>query len=200
MDFIKQVQYYFGHASLVLRLCYGSYETIMSQLSQLLIMEDDRDIASLYSRVLADKGHKVTLAHTAEMCLKIYNKRLFDVHMKKPIVRNAQPYEAVILDYKMPDRNGLEVAKEIISTNSHQRIIFVSAFVGDSFSKSIKKLKIPVEVLQKPVSRKVLVDTIEHRDVYDQLKRRNIDPGAFRKASLSHEQLKSISDILSISL
>ena len=90
--------------------------------------------------------------------------------------------------------------QSIISTNSHQRIIFVSAFVGDTFSKSIKKLKIPVEVLQKPVSRKALVDTIEHREVYQKLKSRHLDPKAFRNACLSHEQIRTISDILSVSI
>ena len=33
-------------------------------MSQLLIMEDDREVASWYNRLLADRGHKVTLART----------------------------------------------------------------------------------------------------------------------------------------
>jgi hypothetical protein len=41
------------------------------------------------------------------------------------------------------------------------------AYVGDTFSNSVKK--VPVEVLHKPVSRKTVVDTIEHRQVYQQL-------------------------------
>lgn len=38
----------------------------------------------------------------------------------------------------MPDRNGLEVAKEIQAINSHQRIIFVSALIEEWFD-SIKE-------------------------------------------------------------
>jgi DNA-binding response OmpR family regulator len=49
--------------------------------------------------------------------------------MRGNSLRHVQPYDAVILDYKMPDRNGIEIAKEIQAINSHQRIIFVSAFV-----------------------------------------------------------------------
>ena len=169
-------------------------------MSLLLIMEDDRDIASLYSRVLEEKGHKVILAHTAEKCLKIYSKMLYEVRMKKSVIDDAHPFDAVILDYKIHDRNGLEVAKEIITNNSRQRIIFASAYIEDTVFNSIKKLKVPVEILRKPVSRKTLVDTIEHRQVYQQLKSRKIDPEAFRMANLSHEQLKSISDILSVSV
>jgi CheY-like chemotaxis protein len=153
-------------------------------------MEDDPETASLYSYVLIDKGHVVTLAHTAEECLKIYSKSLEEVQVKKHLIRDVQPYEAVILDYKMPDRNGLEVAKEILTTNPHQRIIFVSAYVEDTLSDSIKELKIPVETLQKPVSNKALVDTIEDREVYKQLERLKIDIESFKKAGFSHELLK----------
>ena len=55
--------------------------------------------------------------------------------------------------------------------------------MGDTFSNSVKK--VPVEVLHKPVSRKTLVDTIEHRQVYQQLKSRNIDTKAFRKGKFN---------------
>ena len=94
----------------------------------LLLMEDDSEIASLYSLVLQERGHKVTLAPTAEDCLKIYSKSLHRAQMKRNILKGVQPYDAVILDYKMPDRNGIEVAKEILAVNSHQRIIFCLCF------------------------------------------------------------------------
>ena len=106
-------------------------------------MEDDSEIASLYSLVLQERGHKVTLVPTAEDCLKIYSKRLHRAQMKRNILKYVQPYDAVILDYKMPDRNGLEVAKEILAINSHQRIIFVSAFIQELLFDSIKELKGP---------------------------------------------------------
>ena len=96
----------------------------------------------------------------------------------------------------MPDRNGLEVAKEILAINSHQRIIFVSAFVEEWLFDSVKELKIPVEFLQKPISNKVLIDTIEQRQVYEQLERLNVDTEAFKKAGFNHELLKGILIIL----
>ena len=58
-------------------------------------MEDDSEIASLYSLVLQERGHKVTLAPTAEDCLKIYSKSLHRVQMKKNILKYVQPYDAV---------------------------------------------------------------------------------------------------------
>jgi CheY-like chemotaxis protein len=55
----------------------------MFPISHLLLMEDDPDVASLYSQVLQDKGHTVTLACTAEECLKIYSESLLREQMKR---------------------------------------------------------------------------------------------------------------------
>ena len=158
----------------------------------LLVMEDDSEIASLFSQVLQERGHKVTLAPTAEDCLKIYSKSLHRAQMKRNILKCVQPYDAVILDYKMPDRNGIEVAKELLAINSHQRIIFVSAFIQELLFDSIKELKGPVQFLQKPVSNKKLIDTIEQREVFEQLEVLHIDTEALKQAKFSHEIMKEI--------
>jgi DNA-binding NarL/FixJ family response regulator len=116
--------------------------------------------------------------------------------MKKPVTSHRQPFDAVIIEYKMPDRNGLEIAKEILAISPHQRIIFATRYVDGALSESIMELGIPVEVLRKPVSNEVLVDTVEDTETYDALKRLKFDPETFRKAGLSHEQLRKISNIL----
>ena len=67
--------------------------------SNLLLMEDDPEISSLYAQLLKDRGHKVNLAHTAEQCLKIYGKRLHRGQMRGNSLRHVRPYDAVILDY-----------------------------------------------------------------------------------------------------
>ncbi|HMK58938.1 MAG TPA: hypothetical protein VK462_07775 [Nitrososphaeraceae archaeon] len=66
-------------------------------------MEDDLEVASLYSSVLEDRGHIVTLGCTAEECLKKYSKSLQRALMNRTVLRNVQPYDALLLDYKMPD-------------------------------------------------------------------------------------------------
>ena len=157
--------------------------------SQLLLMEDDQDVASLYCRVLKDRGHAVTHVSTTEGCLKVYSESLYRLQTERNILRNFQPYDAAIVDYKMPDRNGLEVAKEILAINSHQRIIFVSAFAEERLFDCVK---IPVEFLQKPVSNKKLLDTIEQTEIYEELERLNIDAEAFKKAHINHEGLIEI--------
>lgn len=152
-------------------------------------MDDDPEVASLYSSVLEGRGHTVTLANTAEECLNMYSKSLQRALMNRTVLRNVQPYDALLLDYEMPGRNGLQVTKEILTINPHQRIIFVSAFVEDRILDS-KELKITPEFLQKPISNTKLIDAIEHKEIYEQLERLNIDTRAFKKANLNHETLE----------
>ena len=52
-----------------------------------------------------------------------------------------------------------------------------------------------MEVLQKPVSNEVLMNTIEDRGVYDELKRLGLNPEEFKKAGFNHEVLRKILDI-----
>jgi DNA-binding NtrC family response regulator len=71
----------------------------------------------------------------------------------------------------MPEKNGLEVAKEILEMNPEQRIIFASAYVKETLEESVKELKQVVELMQKPFDADVLVDTIEDREVQEGLKK-----------------------------
>ena len=68
----------------------------------------------------------------------------------------------------MPDRNGLQVAKEILTINPHQRIIVLSAFVKEFIHDSIKELKFRLEFLQKPISNRKLIDAVEDKEIYGQ--------------------------------
>jgi CheY-like chemotaxis protein len=162
---------------------------------KILMMDGDSDIAYLYHYIFLTRGHKVMLARTGEECLKIFSNELY-TQMNNPTTSHIQAFDAVILEYKMADRNGLEIAKEILAISPHQRIIFVTSYIEGALSDSIMELGMPVEVLRKPVSNEVLIDTLEDTATYDALKRLKFDPDTFRKASLSHEQLSKILNIL----
>jgi CheY-like chemotaxis protein len=167
---------------------------------KILVAEDDPDIARLYKSVLSRRGHKVTIAYDAETCLKIYSRRLQKVYLNEPAYAHTQPFDTVILDYRLPDRNGLEIAKEILAINSRQRIIFVSAYVKRTLTKLVKKFSLPVELLQKPISNKVLIETIEDRAIYDELRLLNLDIEMIRKGEFRHEQLTRFLHLLKIVL
>ena len=163
---------------------------------EILIAEDDSDTASSYKKALEEGNHKVTITDNGEHCLKIYHEKLQDVRYKTSATEHIQPFDAVILDYKMPKINGMEVAKEILAVNSHQRIIFASAYVKETLIDSIQQLNQIVELLQKPFSRDMLIDTIEDKEIYSQLQKFNVKIDDVKAANLRHEQLREILETL----
>src|SRR5207249_2272408 len=92
----------------------------------------------------------------------------------------------------MPQINGLEVAKEILAVNSHQRIIFASAYVKETLESSIKQLKQLVELIQKPFTLMKLIDTIEDKELYAELQKFNVDIDVIRALVPTHEQITDL--------
>jgi len=184
---------------------------------QILIAEDDLDISALYKKALEKRKHSVVLTYTGEACLENYlnafrntkSAREYDpeVTTKKTKVlpsstsnesnsrydssnKETAPlnlYDVVILDYKMPGMNGMDVAKEILAINPHQRIIFASAYAEETLRESVKQLKQVVELMQKPFSLSQLVDAVEDKEVYEELKSLDVDVNRIRTAEPSHQ-------------
>lgn len=169
----------------------------------ILIAEDEPDIAILYKTILEKRNHKATITTNGEDCLKAYhevsqsNRFATDQSSARPGPMNLSenhPFDVVVLDCKMPHINGIEVAKEILALNPHQRIIFASAYIKDTVIDSIKNLKhVMMESVQKPFEMKRLIDLIEDKMVYQELKRLNVDIDIIKAVNPTHEQ---ISDLL----
>src|ERR1044072_557180 len=160
------------------------------------IAEDDKDTASSYKMALEERNHQLVITDNGEDCLKIYHEELQKVKSETDATKHIQPFDAVVLDYKMPKINGMQVAKEILAVNPHQRIIFASAYVKETLMDSIQQLNQIVELLQKPFGPDVLADTIEDKGIYLELKKLNVNIDDIKAAGLRHEQLKDILDIL----
>jgi non-homologous end joining protein Ku len=76
-----------------------------------------------------------------------------------------------------------------LAVNPHQRIIFASVYVKETLQELIKQLHQIVELMQKPFSIDKLIDTIKDRDVYNELKKLNIDIDVIQAANPTHEQI-----------
>jgi CheY-like chemotaxis protein len=163
---------------------------------KILLAEDEQDVAKLYKIILEDRGHDVTITNNGEECLDVYHTELQNISLNTNPSMHVQPFDAVVLDYKMPKINGIEVAKEILAVNSHQRIIFASAYVKETLIDSIQQLNQIVELLQKPFSRDMLIDTIEDKEIYSQLQKFNVRIDDVKAANLRHEQLREILETL----
>ena len=162
----------------------------------ILIAEDDPDISTMYSILLEERGHKVIVTDNGEDCLVIYNNEFRNVSDTTDIREHVQPFDAVILDHRIPKMKGLEVAKEIISMNPHQRIIIASSYNRDIFDEAAEYFGLPLEVLQKPFFGDDLLNMLKDTTLYDKLKKHLKDVEPLKKAKLRHEQLKAITDLL----
>ncbi len=135
---------------------------------RVLIAEDEPGIAQTYRIALESKGHVVTLTDNGEDCLTEYRKVSAKLGGK---TLNKLPFDVVILDYRMPKKDGLGVAKEIFSINPGQRIIFASAYLKDVLLESLSGLGQVVELLHKPFDLDVLTNTVEDTSMKDKMER-----------------------------
>lgn len=78
---------------------------------KILYIEDDEVTAELCRVVLDDLGYDVELAFTGRAGLDLFEKDIFDV---------------VLLDYQLPDSNGIDVATEILARAPLTPIIFMT--------------------------------------------------------------------------
>ena len=59
--------------------------------------------------------------------------------------------------------------------------------MNETLQESVKQLKQVVELMQKPFSLSQLIDTIEDKEVYEELKNLNVDVNRISAAEPSHE-------------
>lgn len=107
---------------------------------EILIAEDDEDNAFAYREALKERKHFVTITNNGQDCVNAYKKglgRLAKGGRESTSTNPPLPFDVVILDYMMPKKDGLQVAKEIFSVRPKQRVIFASAYIKDTVEESL---------------------------------------------------------------
>ena len=153
---------------------------------KILIAEDERDIVLVYRIVLEEKNHDLVVTGNGKDCLTIYQHELKNFISRGRSTNNkGYPFDIVILDYKMPGINGMEVAKEILEMNPKQKIIIASAYPEETFSPSLRQLGQLVELMPKPFHVDTLIDMIEKKEFYSKLQKLNKDTDIIQKFNLT---------------
>ncbi|HEX2557559.1 MAG TPA: response regulator [Nitrososphaera sp.] len=160
----------------------------------MLIAEDEPDIALTYRIVLEKQGHKVTLTGNGEDCVAVYASEAQKAEVERNADEPLRVFDVVLLDYRMPKMDGMDVAREILALNPQQRIVFASAYVKETLMDSIKELKQAVELVQKPFDAGRLVSTVEDEEIYDELKKMGVSIKAIKAVNPTHDQIESLLD------
>lgn len=125
----------------------------------ILIAEDNQFTATQYDRILRKYGHNVIITRDGQECLQKYQEKVKKTEFDS---LDDHPFDVVVLDQSMPKKSGSEVARQILSDNPKQKIIFASAYALTG-SENTQGLEDKVEYLQKPFSLNSFVKKI-HED------------------------------------
>jgi len=114
-------------------------------MAKTLIVDDSAFARNTLKMNVESGGHEVVgLAGDGEQALKLFKSLL---------------PELVILDYLMPDKNGIEVLKEIVQNDPNARVIMISGSGDHALEERAQQAGAKV-FLQKPCSQKELLKII----------------------------------------
>jgi len=112
---------------------------------RILVVEDDTDQRRLVSGVLRGEGHQVEEAATVEEALAALT---------------ASPLDLVVSDWKLPDRDGMQLLKEIRERYPEVAFIMVTAY--GTISHAVDAVRVGADdYLAKPFERQALLLAIE---------------------------------------
>lgn len=98
----------------------GAYSSAASATDRaarcILVIEDERDIAELIALHLTELPARVTLADEGPGGLKLALQ---------------QPWDAIVLDIRLPGLNGLDLCREVRAQTSHVPILMLTARSGE---------------------------------------------------------------------
>lgn len=170
-----------------------TWERVAFGLMKILIAEDEPDIAMQYELALKDRRHDVIITNDGEQCLEAFYQELekSEPAPNRKMIKRP-PFDAVILDYRMPKKDGMEVAKEILAIEPKQRILFASAYVLETLVDSVKTLQQVVELIQKPFELDPFVDLIEDKGIYSELEKLNVNAKEIKDLNPTHQQVQDL--------
>ena len=109
----------------------------MTPSGRVLLVDDEEKILKTLGRALRDEGHLVTTASRA-----LDGQRLLV----------EQSFDLLIIDYRMPDRSGMDVVKELVAaTPDGERPAIVMMTAHGSVGSAVEAMKLGAhDYLQKP--------------------------------------------------
>ena len=128
------------------RPLWRTYNRLMSKAANILVVDDEREIADLVVEILHKEGFEVTSCHSGEEALELFARQAFDL---------------VVLDVMMPGMDGLEACGKMRAV-SNVPIIFLSAKAEEA-DKVVGLMLGGDDYVAKPFGRRELVARVRAR-------------------------------------
>jgi DNA-binding NtrC family response regulator len=110
-----------------------------------LVVDDDLAVCRILHRMLSDEEYQVQISQSVADAVTAIEKKLFDVH---------------VIDFKLPDGTGLDIAEQVRSKGSHAPIILISGYDPSAVAVRAEKLLI-ADIIEKPFSRASICDAVK---------------------------------------
>ena len=118
---------------------------------RVLVVDDNPNAATVLAEMLQSMGFVVEQAHSGALALAVLRRAS----------AAGQPFSLVLLDWQMPEMDGLELARRMggLGLAELPRLVLVTAFGREDVMRSAQVQGI-ADVLIKPVGASVLFDTL----------------------------------------
>jgi two-component system chemotaxis response regulator CheY len=114
--------------------------------ARIFIVDDEPTLHELYGEILGFSGHEIVAnAYNGDEAVEIFKGM-------------DEPPEVIIMDHRMPNKDGVETTKEILKINPKIKIIFASA---DTSVKDAALKSGACFFLSKPFAMTDLLNEIE---------------------------------------
>jgi DNA-binding NtrC family response regulator len=125
---------------------------------RILVAEDDPSIMETYKLLFGAANHELHAANDGNACEEIFDRALSEMKMDS---MQDPPFDLVLLDYRMPGKNGLELAQHMLAVAPSQKIIIASAYTQEMLAHSEPNMKRKLIMIQKPFEFETLLQLVD---------------------------------------
>ena len=113
--------------------------------TDVLVVDDDVAVCRIVHRMLSDEKYKVQTSQSVADAFGAIEQKSFDVY---------------VIDFKLPDGSGLDVAERIRSKWGGSPIILISGY--DPHAVALRAAKLDISnFLEKPFSREIMCEAVK---------------------------------------
>jgi DNA-binding NtrC family response regulator len=113
--------------------------------TKVLVVDDDLAICRILHMMLSSERYQVEMSQSVANALEAIERKPFDLY---------------VMDYKLPDGSGLDIAERIRSKWGAAPIILISGYDRSAVAWRAEKLRIS-DFLEKPFSREMICTAVK---------------------------------------
>jgi DNA-binding NtrC family response regulator len=118
---------------------------MQTNIPSVLVVDDDIAVCRIVGRMLSDEQYQVETSQSVGDAVAVIDQKPFDVF---------------VLDYKLTDGTGLDVAERLRSKGNQAPIILITGYDSSGITARTESLRI-FEIIEKPFSRDAICGAVK---------------------------------------